>query len=423
MTVLRRRLTDLAPVGGGLAVLGASSYVVLGVAGHALAPREYAAVASLYLITAIVGPGIFVAVEQETNRDISTRLAAGRGTLPVLRGASIVAAGLAGVVTVLLLALSPLLVPGVLGGSWALFGAAVIAVVGSAAVYLLRGVFAGEQRYGWYAASLAGEGGVRILPCLVLAVVGGGSTGLFGFVFAVGAGVAALLCLPGVRSAAHGPPIALRRTAAGIGLLAFASGLTFLVANLAPLVLTSRLPQAPEVAASFVSLFVLARAPVFLFAPLQAFLLPSLSAGVERGDPVHVRSRLRVALCCVAAVGLPGVLLAGLFGPWAARIFFNAPVDLPAAAAAVLGLSTVAMMVAQVLQPALVALGMHRMATTAWLGGVAVFVGLLFVPGDPVAWAVTAQLGGPVVVVVAMAFSVRAALRRLASSRTAVHPK
>ena len=69
------------------------------------------------------------------------------------------------------------------------------------------------------------------------------------------------------------------------GLLVVASGLTYVVANTAPLVLTARLPAAPEVAASFVSLFVLARIPVFLFGPVQAFLLPTLDRGRRAGGP------------------------------------------------------------------------------------------------------------------------------------------
>jgi len=64
---LRRHLTGAAPVGAGLLILGVSAYVVLGIAGHTLTPRDYAAVASLYLLVAIVGPGVFFAVEQETN--------------------------------------------------------------------------------------------------------------------------------------------------------------------------------------------------------------------------------------------------------------------------------------------------------------------------------------------------------------------
>src|SRR5262249_48575719 len=156
--------------GIGLGLLGLSAYAVLGLAGHALPDRQYAAVASLYLLTAVVGPGVFAAVEQETSREISSRIAWGRGTLPVLRAAGLVSAMLAALVIALLVALSPLLVARVFDGSWTLLVAALIAVAGAAAAYLLRGLFAGQRRYGWYAVSLGAEGLGRLLPCGALAV-------------------------------------------------------------------------------------------------------------------------------------------------------------------------------------------------------------------------------------------------------------
>ena len=486
---LRRRVAGIAPVGGGLFLLGISAYVVLGTAGHALAPRDYAAVASLYLLVAITSPGVFTALEQEVNREVSSRCAAGLGTSAVARGGLLVGAGYAGVVAVVLLAAAPWLVPRVLGGHWSLLAAAIVAAVGAAAVYLLRGLFAGEQRFGWYAASLGLEGAARLVPCVVLALAGATDPLAYGWAFALGTGIAALACLPGRRwvapspiPAAHDPatspasvptppagsalvrestvsapapdgvpttagnatiragatptpatdaapvaddcapmqappiagkPVEVRAMARGTGLLAVASGLTYVVANTAPLVLTARLPAAPEVAASFVSLFVLARIPVFLFGPVQAFLLPTLTAGAERADLPHLRSRLRVALLAVAAVGLPGALLTAALGPWAARTFFGAPLDLPHTAAGLLGAGTVAMLAAQVLQPALVALRVHRMATTAWVVGVLVFGAVLVAPVDPATAAVTAQVVGPTVVCLVMGVAVATHLRRM----------
>jgi O-antigen/teichoic acid export membrane protein len=244
-----------------------------------------------------------------------------------------------------------------------------------------------------------------------------------------------VLCLPGRRTTAAfagsepaeaafararraqqdtpGPPVDVRAMARATGLLIVASGLTYVVANTAPLVLTARLPDAPELAASYVSLFVLARIPVFLFGPVQAFLLPTLTAGAERSDLAHLRSRLRVALLAVAAVGVPGAVLTAAFGPWAARTFFGAPLDLSHAAAGLLGAGTVAMLAAQVLQPALVALRVHRMATTAWIAGTAVFAVVLFAPVDPATAAVTAQVAGPAVVCVVMGGAIAARLRRM----------
>ncbi|MBO0848924.1 MAG: hypothetical protein J2P20_05660, partial [Pseudonocardia sp.] len=132
-----------------------------------------------------------------------------------------------------------------------------------------------------------------------------------------------------------------------------------------------------------------------------------------------VRTRVRAALLAVAAVGGPGVLGAWLLGPWAARVFFHSPLPLPRAVAAVLAVSTVAMMAAQILQPALVALGRHRAATSAWLASAALFVALLFAPVEPLFAAVAAQLVAPVLVTVLMAAALRAGIRRLPGGQPA----
>ena len=76
------------------------------------------------------------------------------------------------------------------------------------------------------------------------------------------------------------------------------------------------------------------------------------------------------------------------------------------------------MMAAQALQPALVALGRHHLATAAWLAGALVFVALLFVPGDPVTGAVAAQVAAPTVVVVIMALAVRSGVAGMTPAPT-----
>jgi O-antigen/teichoic acid export membrane protein len=368
---------------------------------------------------------VFTALEQEVNREVSSRRAAGLGTGAVARCGLLVGAGYAGLVAVVLLAAAPWLVPRVLGGHWSLLAAAIVAAVGAAAVYLLRGLFAGERRFDWYAASLGLEGAARLVPCVLLAVVGTTDPSAYGWAFALGTGIAALACLPGrtrsrgrrwVDPSIAGKPVEVRVLARATGMLVVASGLTYVVANTAPLVLTARLPVAPEVAASFVSLFVLARIPVFLFGPVQAFLLPTLTAGVERADISHLRYRLRVALLAVTAVGVPGALLTAALGPWAARTFFGAPLDLPHTAAGLLGAGTVAMLAAQVLQPALVALRVHRMVTTAWFVGVLAFGAVLVAPVEPTTAAVTAQVVGPTVVCLVMSVAVTTRLAKVGES-------
>jgi O-antigen/teichoic acid export membrane protein len=443
---LRGRLAGIAPVGGGLALVGLAAYVVLALAGHTLNPRDYAAAASMFLLTAIVGPGVFAAVEQQTNHEVSARLAAGVDPAPSVRAAAVVAAGLALLMSLVVLALAPVLVPRAFAGHTALLAATVLAVLGAAAAYLLRGIFAGQRRFQWYGISLAGEGLGRLLPCAALALFGWATADRFGFVFALGCAVAAAVTLPALRrgigagtdsarrdaaardaaaqhtASAAGAPVRLPRLAASVGLLACASSLTLLVVNLGPVVLTSRLGTAhgdAELAASFVSLFLLARIPLFLFAPVQAFLLPALTAAAERGDLALVRRQVRTALLAVTAVGGPGVLAAGLLGPWASRVLFSAPLELSRGIAALLGVSTVAMMAAQILQPALVALGRNRAAMLSWVVSSALFVGLLFAPVAPLGAAVTAQLVAPALVCLLMGLTLRRELRGRAAGTTA----
>jgi O-antigen/teichoic acid export membrane protein len=427
VAVRRALLAGVAPVGAGLALVGLAAYAVLALAGHTLPPRDYAAAASMFLLTAILGPGVFAAVEQQTNHEVAARLAAGTPTRPAVRAAATVTAGLTGVAMLVVAALAPVLVPRAFAGHAALLVATLVAVAGTAAAYLLRGVFAGQRRFGWYGVSLAAEGLGRLVPCIVLVLAGWATANRFGFVFAAGCAVAASVTLPALGGNGRRGPrpdregdepgeerVRVGPLAAAVALLACASGLTLLVTNLGPVVLTSRLGTDrvdADLAASFVSLFLLARVPLFLFAPVQAFLLPALSSAAERGDLAGVRDRVRAVLLAVAAVGLPGVAGGWLLGPWAARALFGAPTELPRLVAGLLAVSTVAMMVASVLQPALVALGRNRSATLAWVVSSAVFVGLLFAPVAPLAAAVSAQLVAPTLVSLLMLNALRRALR------------
>jgi hypothetical protein len=94
-------------MGGGLLVVGAPGYGFLALSGHTLSTADAAAVASLYLLINIIGPGVFTALEQETSRTISAQLA-GAGYTAVLRRRAVTAgAGLLVVVVLALFAASP----------------------------------------------------------------------------------------------------------------------------------------------------------------------------------------------------------------------------------------------------------------------------------------------------------------------------
>ena len=297
-----------------------------------------------------------------------------------------------------------------------------LSVATSAAVYVVRGLVGGRQRFTGYAATLGAEGVARILPCVVLALTGTADVVAYAIAFAAGSAFGALAGLPWLRkpvthvaaTAAAVDPPTVGRMARALSFLAGGTLLMLLVANLAPIVVTPRLAGDAATAAAFASAFVLARVPLFLFAPVQAVLLPALTRAATRGELDRVRATLRRILLAVAAIGIPGVVASFVVGPWAVQVLFGAQVRLPGAVVGLLGVSTVGLMIGQALQPGLVALGRHQVVTIAWLAGAVVLVTVLVLPGGALRAGVIGQLGSAAVVVLIM---LGALYRDLGSSR------
>jgi O-antigen/teichoic acid export membrane protein len=399
----------------GLGVLGAAGYAFVAVVGHVFARPDEAgalsALISLYLVVNIVGPGIFAALEQETSRAVSAAIARGDPVRPVARhAAGLALRSLAVLVTAVLVAW-PLMLHRVLDGRIGLLVALLVAIVGSAAVYWARGVLGGQQRFTAYARTLYVEGAVRLLPGLGLVLLAVAEPAAYGMAFALGSALAALSVAATVRTPrAPGAPVP-----AGMGrslsYLMVAVALSQLVANLAPVVVTFRSPEDLVAASVFGSTFVLARIPLFLFAPVQAVLLPKLTRAATLGHGAELRRRLRQVVGVVVGVGAVGVLGCVLVGPWAAEVLFNTAQRPTVATLALLGAATMLMLVAMVMQPTLIALGRQQVVTVAWVAGTAVFLGLLVLPLAPITAALVAQLAGPAVVVAVLSAGAVRALR------------
>ena len=431
-------------MGGGLLVVGIAGYGFVALSGQTLSAADSSVVSSLYLMLNIIGPGVFVALEQETSRSISSELARGGRAGPVARRAANLALVLLVGLLVVLAAISPVLVSRALGGHWSLFAAVLLGTATSMMVYLARGILGGTRRFVGYSATLALEGAARLLPSVVVALSGAPNATAYGLLFATGSAFGALAGTPWLRRLDRagvdapvgiggqpggldllpGPAPATEDTLVRMGVatlvLAGSTLLSQVVANVAPIVVAARLVADPATAAAFTSAFILVRIPFFLFAPVQAMLLPTLTAAVTKGRFDVFRRTLRLILTAIALVGIPGALLSLFVGPWAVQVLFGAHVRLSGPMLGVLGVGTIGLMIAQVLQPALVALGRHRSVTMAWLLGSVVLVGLLFLPGDPIHAAVLAQLLGSVFVVGGMARALSAYLRSRATEDSAL---
>lgn len=424
-------LRSPALMGGGTVLVGASGYAFVALAGHTLSTAAAAAISSFYLLVNIIGPGLFIALEQETNRATSSTLAAGGDLKPVFRRAFVHAVSLLGAVAATLALISPILVGRVLLGHWELFFAVVLSAVTAASIYLVRGALGGMSRFTGYSATLAGEGLVRLMPALGLAALGLTVPGLYGLVFALGSAAGAIAGLYWLRTgratteqarsaddsadddSKDAPDLG---TARGLVFLVGATLLAQAVANLAPIVVTARMVADTATAAAFASAFILARIPLFVFSPAQALVLPSVSAAVSQGDQAKVRRLLRWVLLIAAAIGVVGTVLAAAIGPWAVQTFFGAKVALAHSVLGLLGFSTMLLMAAQILQAVLVAYRAHHAATASWVVSTVLLSLLLTLPIAPIQAAVIAQTTASTAVVLGMLMALFPKLRSTAAT-------
>ncbi|GAA3250455.1 hypothetical protein GCM10017691_62440 [Pseudonocardia petroleophila] len=390
-------------LGVGLGLVALAGYVFVAVVGRVFAgpanAAELSALTSLYLLVNIIGPGLFAALEPELSRAVSAQVAAGEPIRPVARRVALIAVGTLAALALVLALLWPAVLDQVFAQRPSLLVALMVAAAGAAAVYWARGLLSGQQRFGAYGSSLYLEGAARLLPCVVLFLLAVREPAAFGFAFAVGAGVAAVALVPSLRlgpSGVGGPPVGT--IGRGLSFLVTATLLTQLVANLAPVVVTYRMPGNAITASAFAVSFVLARIPLMLFAPIQAVLLPHLTRAAELGRIDVVRHRMRQVLLAVGAVGIPSVGLGTLLGPWGVRTLFAVETPPSRLVFGLLAFSAVLIMAALVLQPALVALREQRTVMFAWTAGAVVFLAALLAPIDPIQAALVGQIAGPAVV-------------------------
>src|SRR2546421_4256098 len=82
-------------VGAGLIVSGVTSYGFLAISARALGPERYAPLGVLWALTYVVCPGVFLPLEQEVGRALSSRRARGVGGGPLIHRAALAGGGAA----------------------------------------------------------------------------------------------------------------------------------------------------------------------------------------------------------------------------------------------------------------------------------------------------------------------------------------
>ena len=401
-------------VGAWLLVTGLASYGYLTITGRALGADGSQGLSALWALSFLLGPGACLPVEQEASRAIASRRARGLGGGPVVRRATIATVVLAAVLVVGTLAVGRVLLADLFDDDVLLLVGLLLLLVGYAFEYLVRGVLAGNDRFGPYGWLLGAEAGSRLLAAAVLALLGVTTAGPYGLVLGLApfVGVAFGLLRP-TGLAPPGPPAPWRELTRALGWLLAASLLAQALINLGPVLVKVLAPAKDEqITSAFLASLVVSRVPVFMFQAVQAAFLPKLAGHAGSGEATRLAAdtrRLTVAvgiLCVVATIG------AAVLGPPVVGIAFGEDFALGSRDFALLAAGSSIYLLALTLAQALIALEFQARVALGWLVGVVAFVlGIALVGGIPFRIEV-GFLAGTVAATVAMGALLLVPLRR-----------
>jgi hypothetical protein len=244
-------------------------------------------------------------------------------------------------------------------------------------------VLAGLGRFRVYGTQLGIDGSMRVVLSVALALARVHSPTAYGLVLTA-APLLSVACTvrPTLRGLGSGSPIPWPVMCRGFGMLIGSSLLAQTVVNVAVIDVDLLAPGRPAVVGALLAAMVLARVPIFVFASLQAALLPGLASAAAAGDFRRFRLLLRQTSAAVAALGLAGGVLATVFGPWLGPILFGVRHVLHWSDFALLGFGSACYMLALVLGQGAIALGRHRDQLLSWVAGGVVLAAVTLLPGE-----------------------------------------
>lgn len=375
--------TGTAAVGVGLIVAGLSAYGFLSIAKAALGQDEYSPLGVLWSLVFLIGPGLFLPLEQEISRALAERRARGEGGLPVVRRAATIGVGLFLGIMVILIAGSRWIIDHLFDGQVLLLLGLALGLAGAMAGHITRGCLSGTGRFNGYSAFLGTDGFTRVVGAALLLLIGVSTAGLFGIVV----GIAGLIAVPVALAVQkpdlqEGPEASFSEVSTALGMLLIASLCAFGLMNLGPVLVQVLASDAQtEAAGRFVSGVVVARVPLFLFQAVQASLLPKLSALAHSGQLGDFRRGLKRLLVAVAGLAVLGSIVGAVLGPFVVELMFPGT-DLGARTMGLLAAGSGLYMLAMGCAQAVIALGGHRDQAIGWAAGIVA----LLVTTFPVAW-------------------------------------
>lgn len=422
-----QRAVEAARAGGGLrsvaiglGVYGLSTYGYLGLAGQGLGHVAFAPLSVLWVLLNGIGIGLFLPFEQELGRRTAERRAVGQGNAPVVRQSLIAVGGLLAAVALVTAAGAGVLSSRLFGGNGELVPLFVLALAGMAASYVVRGLLAGNGRFGPYGAQLAVDGVLRVAGAWVLFALGSTDVVAYGAILVVAPVLAVLLTTSRPSTLVQaGPPQAARVAAMALGTLIVASLLSQALANAGTIVVQLlAAPTETGVTSDFLGALVIARVPLFLFAAVQAVLLPGLAGAIGAGDVATFRHRVELVGAATVTLGVLGTIAVRLLGAPLVPIVFGPDFSIDRDVITLIAASGGAFMIALAAAQALLALGAERVVLIGWAIGLGTLVVACFWQGPLAARAAWAMLDGAVAAMVVMVAALVLAQRRWVRSAT-----
>lgn len=375
---------QVVTVGTGVAILGLTSFVYLAVVGRMLGPADVVPLTTLWVLINAIGPALFFPLEQEVGRAVAARQAVGLGARPVLLRAGALGLGLLLVLAAVCAAAGAPLARWLFDGEVVVLAAFFVGSVGLCAQHLTRGAFAGSGDFLRYGVQLGVDGVLRLGGGLALAVAASTQVGWYAVLLGLSPIVAVILTVPRPgRLLTAGPPASWQDVGSALGLLIAGSAFAQFVVNAAPIAanLLATTEERARVGV-FISALVLVRIPLFVFAAVQAALLPALARLAAVDDRAGYQRRLRSILLLVSGLGLAGVLVIAAAGPWLVELVYGELFRSTRGDLIPLALATAAYMLALVLSQALISLRSYRASLSGWAAASLAFVLALLVPAE-----------------------------------------
>ena len=179
------RVTSILPRGSGIVgawvlVTGVASYGFLTITGRALGPERYGGLSALWALGFLLGPGACLPVEQEVSRALASRARPGPGRRTARPAGHDRRRGPRGGPRRDRARRRPWLVHELFDDEVLLLVGLLLLLAGYALEYLVRGILAGNSRFGPYGILLGGEAGSRLLVTVVLVAAGVATAGPYG---------------------------------------------------------------------------------------------------------------------------------------------------------------------------------------------------------------------------------------------------